>query len=270
MGIRFYPPREELRGIVARIYAHDTGASTPEDSPWLIVPDGDVKLIFPFAGAIRCRIAATERLHAASRLIVSGMRTEPGVLSFPHGVSAIGVILRPQAAYRVLRVPQTAMVNSTFDGEEIFGGFARRLQDELMHLPHEEDRVARVQIRLQEWLRVRERRDLRFEHAVCRIKQQDGRVGIEAVAREVGWSRRQLERKFLEHVGIGPKALGSVLRFHAVYKRMRGVAGGRYAPLIQDHYFDQSHFLKAFTRYTGTIPRVYSGTRDYGHVYIPD
>src|SRR5687767_11937575 len=111
VGIRFYPPREELRGIVARIYAHDTGASTPEDSPWLIVPDGDVKLIFPFAGAIRCRIAATERLHAASRLIVSGMRTEPGVLSFPHGVSAIGVILRPQAAYRVLRVPQTAMVN---------------------------------------------------------------------------------------------------------------------------------------------------------------
>ena len=270
MGIRFYPPREELRDIVARIYAHDTNASTPQDWRWLIVPDGDVKLIFPFAGAIRCRIAATERLHAASRLIISGMRTEPGVLSFPNGVSAIGVILRPHSAYRLFGFPQTGIVNRTFDGEEIFDGFARRLQDELMLLPREEDRVARLQVRLQEWLRLRDRHDLRFEHAVCRIKQHEGRVGIEALARDVGWSCRQLERKFLEHLGVGPKDLASVLRFHAVYRRMRRVAGGRYASFVQDHYFDQSHFLKAFKRYTGITPRVYSGTHDYGHVYIPD
>ena len=34
--------------------------------------------------------------------------------------------------------------------------------------------------------------------------------------------------------------------------------------------FDQSHFLKAFKQFAGMTPRVYSGIRDYGLVYIPD
>jgi methylphosphotriester-DNA--protein-cysteine methyltransferase len=60
------------------------------------------------------------------------------------------------------------------------------------------------------------------------------------------------------------------LRFSAVYKRMRNVAAGGYAALIQDHYFDQSHFLKSFKRYTGMTPRAYAGSLDYGSIYIPD
>ena len=270
VGIRFYPPCEELRGIVARIYAHESSPSAPGDPRWLIVPDGDVKLILPFAGAIRCQIGDTQRLHPASRLILSGMRTKPGGLSFPSGVNAIGVIIRPEAAYRLLAPPHSGITNRTFDGEEIFDAAARRLQDELMDLPSEEDRIARLQVRLCEWLRRHDRRDLAFEHAVRRLKQHEGRIRIEALACEVGWSRRHLERRFLEHAGVGPKDLANILRFHAVYKRIRRSADGRYAPLIQDHYFDQSHFLKAFKQFAGVTPRVYSGIHDYGLVYIPD
>jgi hypothetical protein len=45
---------------------------------------------------IRCQIGTTAHLHRESRLIVSGMRTLPGELSFPDGVNAIGVIIRPE------------------------------------------------------------------------------------------------------------------------------------------------------------------------------
>jgi transcriptional regulator GlxA family with amidase domain len=63
------------------------------------------------------------------------MRTQPGGLSFPCGVDAIGVIIRPEAAYRLLAQPHSGITNRTFDGEEIFDAAARRLQDELMDLP---------------------------------------------------------------------------------------------------------------------------------------
>ena len=92
---------------------------------------------------------------------------------------------------------------------------------------------------------------------------------IEALARGVGWSRRHLERRFLEHAGVGPKDLANILRLHAVYKRIRRSADGHYAPLIQDHYCDQSHFLKAFKQFAGVTPSV-CGDHDYGLVYIPD
>jgi hypothetical protein len=208
VSIRFYRPCEELRGVVARIYAHASAPVAPGDRRWLIVPDGDVKLVLPLAGAIRCRIGATSHLHRESRLIVSGMRTLPGELSFPDGVDAIGIVIRPEGAYRLLGSPHHRITNATFDGEEILDARARHLQSELTGIPREEDRVACLQARLCQWLRVRKDRDLAFEAAVAR--------------------------------------------------------------LIQDHYFDQSHFLKAFKQYTGVTPRAYSATPDYGFIYIPD
>jgi AraC-like DNA-binding protein len=166
------------------------------------------------------------------------MRTLPGELSFPDGVDAIGIIIRPEGAYRLLDSPHHRITNATFDGEEIFDARARQLQSELMGIPREENRVAHLQARLCQWLRAHEERDLAFEGAVARLKQSEGRIRIEAVAHHAGWSRRHLERRFLDRIGVGPKELASVLRFHAVYKRMRRTAQGHYAALIQDHYFD--------------------------------
>ena len=101
MSIRFYRPCEELRGVVARIYAHASGPIAPGDRRWLIVPDGDVKLISHLP-AHPLSDWHDRTLHRESRLIVSGMRTLPGELSFPDGVDALGIIIRPEGAYRLL------------------------------------------------------------------------------------------------------------------------------------------------------------------------
>lgn len=270
MSIHFYRPREELRGVVSRIYAHASGPIAPGDRRWLIVPDGDVKLILPLAGAIRCQIGTTARLHRESKLIVSGMRTLPGELSFPDGVDAIGIIIRPEGAYRLLGAPHYRIINTTFDGEEIFDARARHLQTELLGISREEERIEHLQARLCQWLRAHEERDLAFEGAVAQLKESEGRLRIEAVANYAGWSRRHLERRFLDRIGVGPKELANIFRFHSVYKRMRRTAQGHYGAMIQDHYFDQSHFLKAFKQYTGLTPRAYSVKSDYGFIYIPD
>lgn len=267
MGIRFYAPSRELREVVARTYAHQDEASALDDPRWLIVPDGDVKLIFPIRGDIRCRIAEHERVHHAGRLIVSGMRTEPGQLSFPEGVDAIGVILKPEGAYRVLGVPHHEITNQTFDGEEIFGRRARELQSELSWLERQDDRVAHLHRRLAEWLRPAS--DPMFDAAVGQLRRFEGTVRIEALAEALGWSRRQLERRFLVRVGVGPKSLASIFRFHAVYKRIRQSRDGHYGDLIR-HYFDQSHFVKSFKRYSGLTPTAYFRVNDYGRLYIPE
>lgn len=270
MAIRFFQPREDLRDFVVRIYAHESLESEILDPRWLIVPDGDIKIIFPFRGDIRCAIGEAERLHRASRIIVSGMRTEPGYLGFPEGVDAIGVVLRPEAAYRFLGVPMHELRNRTLEGEELFGGTARRWQEAATNLTRVEDRVECIQRGLRALLDRRESGDPALEHAVRRLRSHDGRVRIDDLARELGWSRRQLDRKFQERVGVGPKSLASVLRFHAVYKALRNTTvGSRYDRLIYDHYYDQAHFLKDFKRYAGSAPRGFLQASDYGRYYIP-
>jgi AraC-like DNA-binding protein len=268
--MRFFQPWPELRRVVARIYSHEADVgSVPEHRPWLIVPDGEIKLIFPSRGDISCAIGDSQRTHRVSRLIVSGMRSRPGRLLFHGSVEAIGVIVRPESAYRLFDDRHNLLANCTLDGEEIFGAAVRRWEDQLANLPTVEARVAALQNHLWVWLRRRERRDRTYEFAVRRLQAAEGCLRIERLAREVGWSRRTLERRFQEHAGVGAKALADILRFHAVYRHLRH-PHVRYADVLGGHYFDQSHFLKAFKRYTGTTPRGYAATPDYGRLYIPD
>jgi AraC-like DNA-binding protein len=271
LPIRFFRPIPELADVVTRIYAHDSGVASPgEQSSWLIVPDGEIKLIFPVRGDITCAIGDRVRLHRAARLIVSTMRTAPGQLWFPEGVDAIGVIVRPEAAYRVFDIPHHELANCTLDGEEVVGAAARQWQEELANLPAMEVRVSTLQKRLWEWVRRRERRDRAYEFAVRRVRHADGSIRIEDVASQLGWSRRHLERRFREYVGVGPKTFAAILRFHAVYKRVRRAGPGQYGDAIGEAYFDQSHFLKDFKRFTGMTPRAYRRAADYGSLYIPD
>jgi hypothetical protein len=86
LGIQFFGVRDELREVVSRIYVHESSEFETVSSRWLIVPDGEIKLIFPFYGSISCAIGEMERLHRPARIIVSGVRSIPGYPGFPGGI----------------------------------------------------------------------------------------------------------------------------------------------------------------------------------------
>ena len=267
MPMEFFAFSDQLSEVVSRVYVHDTGRLA--SGPWLIPPDGDIKLIFPARGPIRCSIGDGSRVHPPSRLIVSGMRTEPGHLEFAEGVDAIGVIVRPEAAHRLLAMPQDELSNRTFDGEELFGPIARAWSERLMDAPDTAARVAIVQAIVLEMLAAQPRYDADVARAVRRLRSTRGTIQIERLARDLQWSRRRLERRFLNRVGVTPKNLASVLRFHDAYKRLRSLPDGRYGVVALDRYYDQSHFIRDFKRFTGVTPRVYARSADYGRLYIP-
>jgi AraC-like DNA-binding protein len=274
VSIRFFQPWPSLRDVIVRIYAHQSPAVEVAEPRWLIVPDGEIKLIFPFEGDIACTIGDATRHHRAARVILSGMRTMPGRLEFPEGVAAIGVIIRPEAVYRLIDIPHHELANRTLDGEEVLGpALARGWADEWLHTDGLDARVERIQAAIHARVIAaasRVRREPAFEYAVRRLRQSSGRVRIDALADEIGWSRRHLARRFQEHAGVSPSELAGVLRFHAVYRQLRDVTAS--SGLIYDYYYDHSHFLKDFKRYTGGTLRAYllQSGHDYGRLYIPE
>jgi AraC-like DNA-binding protein len=101
------------------------------------------------------------------------------------------------------------------------------------------------------------RRDLRIERALQRLDQGGGdgqRARVAIVAGELGLSERQLERLFLERVGVSPKHYARLRRFeHAAQLTRDGRASGEIA--FATGYTDQAHFIREFRRFTGTTPR---------------
>ena len=102
-----------------------------------------------------------------------------------------------------------------------------------------------------------ERVDPRVRAAAVAIQQSGGIVSVETLARRTEVTRRHLERRFLDTVGLTPKRLVRIVRFQRALAALH--AGGRGAATALDcGYADQSHFIRDFRRLTGCSPSAHA------------
>ena len=87
-----------------------------------------------------------------------------------------------------------------------------------------------------------------------------GLTTIKQLEKKTGYSKRYLDMLFKNHLGISPKKLATIQRFQHFYKHFEGDNID-----IYDLYYDQSHFINEFKRYTGLTPHQYSKmNNDFG------
>ena len=91
--------------------------------------------------------------------------------------------------------------------------------------------------------------DLAVQAAVVRLQDPTQRAA--ALAADLGFSERQLRRRFLASVGYGPKTLQRILRLR------RFIAGERHdlaRTALDAGYADQAHLARECRRLTGLSP----------------
>ena len=91
------------------------------------------------------------------------------------------------------------------------------------------------------------------------------------LARDLGLGERQLERVFVERVGLGPKAFARVARLQAFLPHLDG-AGGRtsWAALaVGLGYADQAHMVREIKRLAGVTPTELARARAMSDSFNP-
>jgi AraC-like DNA-binding protein len=91
--------------------------------------------------------------------------------------------------------------------------------------------------------------------AVDTILERRGSLRIAPLARAVGWSDRQLERRFQREVGCLPGQLARTVRFQHLLSLVAADRTVDWAGLAWDSGFaDQAHLIREFRRFTGATP----------------
>jgi AraC-like DNA-binding protein len=82
-----------------------------------------------------------------------------------------------------------------------------------------------------------------------------GNTAIKAMLQNDAAKRRQLERKFIQQIGLSPKQLSKVIRLQAALKMMLNHQAVSLTEIAYNSdYYDQAHFIKDFREFTGTTP----------------
>ena len=78
---------------------------------------------------------------------------------------------------------------------------------------------------------------------------------VKELEKKTGYSSRWLNMKFNERLGVSPKNFASVIRFKQYYEALvNGKEKAFFKNDFYELYYDQSHFIKDFKRFTGLSP----------------
>jgi AraC-like DNA-binding protein len=99
------------------------------------------------------------------------------------------------------------------------------------------------------------------------ILARQGSIRVRDVAAGLDWSRKHLNDRFREEVGVGPKSLARMARFnHALALARNGTEGGWAEIAAASGYADQAHMVREFREFggitpTGVTPELFEGRR---------
>jgi AraC-like DNA-binding protein len=253
-------PRPRLRGIATRYQDYYSAAGPLRDSH---PATGGATLILTLGPGIGIVDAArpggpAEYVDA----FIAGLHDVPATTESPGESCGVQVDLTPIGAYMLLRAPMDRFTTRSVSLEDAFGGSGIDLLERLRDTPGAEARFAAVDAFIESRLDAAPPPAAGVVHAWHRLVQTQGRMPIQRLAADVGWSRKHLNARFKEQVGLPPKTLARVLRFREVIRLLD--AGAR-APLshiaLRAGYYDQAHFNRDFRQFAGCPPGAFIARR---------
>ncbi len=251
MRYREIRPPEKLAQSVECFWTLEGRAPAGPAAPERVLPDGCIELIFnfgePFAEHGPRGMARQPRFFAV------GQMDRPIRIAPTGRVDLLGVRFQPSGAFSFLQLPVHELTGRVVPLEDV----ARPKDRPLLQRMREGQRLSERARTFEKLFLSRTQEnghgDPGVDGGVYELLRAGGCVRVEGLAQVAGLSRRQLERRFRERVGIGPKLLSRILRFQRVLRAFEAAAN--WAGAAADcGYYDQSHLIRDFRQFTGECP----------------
>ena len=201
---------------------------------------------------------------------LDGPRTRSHIIDTEEQVAVMGVVFRPGGAAVLFRERMDLLANDSVDLEDLVGGSALLLREQLLEAGDPRRRLALVKHWLQRRLGVTAPDPI--QHALAALDSDPRVSALAATARSFGWSPRQLGERFRQQVGITPKRYLRLKRFHQVLAVTQARERIDWAGVSLDcGYHDQAHMAHEFREFSGLSPTAYSRQRDpwNNHIVLP-
>jgi len=253
--IHLASPAPPLREFV-RFYAHRT-VRIGSDAVVHPVPARAFPLLeFVFGDRFQ-QVSSSDQslIQMSPRAVVVGLQTHcRSRLRFSGTVECFVIMFQPTGLYRLFSTPVREITDRAYDAHSVLGAPVSRLE---RMLGEADDFTGRVRIAEQFLLpySLRARARGPISAVSSRILSASGNAQISAFARDAGVSVRQLERCFLQQIGVHPKLFARIVRFEAALDRKARSSAMSWTEVAHEFgYYDQMHMVHDFQEFAGGTP----------------
>lgn len=248
----FLPPDQLKQWVVCYWFSQSAGSETFRP----VYPDGCADIIFNFGGGIINRLHNQEYINRSGVFAV-GTMTHPLFTRPENEIALLGIRFQPGALFSLSSISQHGIRDSHYP-----------LTGDFPHITFLHERLAGVPlsdkiIELNKWLcrlLTGSQPDDRKLALLRDILKGNQAAKVTQLARDAGYSVRQLERMFQEYVGVSPKEYLLISRFIGVKKKLAELQNESLLELAVAYGFhDHAHLTHVFKRYAGATPSEYLG-----------
>ena len=251
MRYQEYNPPAELASWIKLFWIFESRSN--EIVPEAVVADGFPELIIHFRTPF-AEVGAAGHSVKQPVAIACGQLTQPLLLRRSLDAGMIGIRFQPSGLSPFLSTSMQSLTDARVPAEDLITGIDQ-LVDDVRACSNDTQRIAVCSQFLY--------RSIDFDHdnlsvrrALEKIMLTRGRISVEALATHMGRSRRSAELAFQKEVGTSPKMYCRIARFRHAYDAMleNGLAVNWLRIALDSGFFDQSHLIRDFRRFTNESP----------------
>lgn len=255
---KFAPPAH-LMPYVECFYVWERSQLIAEPITVESPPSGFASMILNYGTPYR---VLSQKLNGelVPRAFLTGQATRSYQLQLSGTLGMAGIVFKPAGLSTLFGVPMYEFSDERVELRAVLGSRVDEWCDKIGEVATPTERVKVLEQFLNRQLLLKKAEPDRTDYAANRIVAQQGMVSISELMDELYVCRRQFERQFLQKVGVSPKYYARIPRVGALCHQLsqnRWQVADWQDLIHQFGYYDQSHFIKEFTQFTGKSPSLY-------------
>lgn len=221
-----------------------------------IIPDGCIEMIFILGDDIK-RYTSENDFIIQPRALVIGQITEPFIIQPTGYVNCFAVRFYPFGFANLATTSIKNLANKETPIAQLFGEKpAKELEQKVIRAISYKEQIEIIESFLLEKFTNKITIDSIVKSTVDAMLATKGNASINAILKADLAKRRQLERKFINQIGISPKQLGKVIRLQTALRLLLSQQSENLTQIAyESEYYDQAHFNRDFKEFTGINPK---------------
>jgi AraC-like DNA-binding protein len=201
----------------------------------------------------------TDELREAPPVAIFGQQMKRCDVHLALEFLMFRVHFRPGALFRLLGVPLYEFGDDYFDAELVLSREVRDVSERLATARSYAEMVEAVESYLVRRVARAAQKVLPVDRAAGRLTADPVRGSLDWLARQACLSPRQLNRRFTERIGVGPKLYSRLVRFNGAYLfKMAHPTVAWPTVAIEYGYTDYQHMVRDFKQFTNATPTAWA------------